>query len=197
LRSKLAVAAGGLVLAVALGVPVGVQAAVTPSGSAHTKPTAVTPAVLSLKGCGEIWNEGYGMYAYVDYAGDNPLFFQTYESGDSPSFCNISVTNVSGAFEIGDLSKENSNGEMPCLAVDTTNSMVVDDTVSACNQQDYSWDQWSAINTGKTYHSNTLWEFKNKKNNVCLMGGYDYGATYAPCGEYPGYQYFVWPDSGL
>ena len=201
MRSKLAVAAGGLVLAVALGVPVGAQAAVTPSGSAHTKAIPATSAGLSLQGCGEIWNYEYQEYAYVDYAGDNPLMFKTYAgAGYSPYFCNISVTNVNGAFEIGDATKENfASGEMPCLAVDT-NGTVHDDTISACNEQDYSWDQWDAINTGHTYHSNTLWEFESKDyNGECLtdLYGAGYPAVWATCGYDPGYQWFAWPGSNL
>jgi hypothetical protein len=161
----------------------------------------VTAEGLSLQSCGEIWNEGHGgEYGYVDYAGDNPLTFGPYAgAGDSPYFCNISVTNVSGAFEIGDLSKENSSGEMPCLAVDTANGEVVDDSVSACNQHDYEWDQWYAINTGKTYHSNTLWEFENAENGDCLTNysGDGAAAVFVTCDTYPSYQYFAWPDSDL
>jgi uncharacterized membrane protein len=199
MRSKLTVAAAGLVLAVALGVPAGAQAAVTPSGSAHTTSTLAAPAALSLQGCGEIWNSYYMQYAYVDYTGNNPLEFKSYGgSGESPYFCNISVTTVNGAFEIGDYSQENSSGEMPCLAVDTdsTTEQVVDDTLSACNQQDYLWDQWYAINTGMTYHSNILWEFKNKDNNDCLEEtNYGAGIYAAACGYQD--EYFAWPDSNL
>jgi hypothetical protein len=197
MRSKLIGAVAGLILAVALGVPAGAQAAATTSGSAQARLAAAAPAALSLQGCDELWNYGYGEYGYVSYAGNNPLRFKAYSgAGQSPYFCNISVTNVNGAFEIGDEAKFN-NGEMPCLAVNTATQTVDDDSVAACNQHNYAWDQWYAINTGSTYHGNILWQFENRWNGECLLDDEGFPAGFGTCGAEFLQDDFGWPHSGL
>lgn len=211
MRNKLAVAAGGLILGVALAIPSGAQASVGHSGSAHTNAAATSG--LSLQGCGNLWNIGPlangddGQYGFInDFTGypANTLFFAPgvdFSSVQIPTFCNLSITSVNGAFEIMDPSDANStHTQWGCLAVNLTTDTVGDDTPSACWGHVYTWDQWNAINTHTTYHSNTLWEFENKDvPGQCLtVVGYNSGyAAYRTCGEYPAYQYFAWPGSAL
>jgi hypothetical protein len=210
MRKKLAVAAGGVLLVGALGVSTGAQASVSQSGTARTPAVSATPDGLSPKGYGYIWNPGAdpdgspttGMYAYVSEGGGSPMAFAplTELNGDGYSpwdFENVSVTNVNGAFEIVDLQDPGSDGEYGCLAADTANGTIHDDTPTACYKQDYSWDQWTAINTGGTYHSQTLWEFENKDTHDCIFNnGDDYVALYEPCVDSV-YEQFTWNGSNL
>jgi hypothetical protein len=204
MRSKLLVATAGLILAAALGVPAGAQASASVSRSAHATATPATTAGLVNRGCGFIWDPGSdpdgspttGEYALVSgNALDYALIFQPLSDAYPGTFCNVSVTNVNGAFEISDESNCNSAGECACLAVNTSVGAVVDDTISACNNQDYKWDQWYAVNSGQTYHGQTLWEFKNRYDNEYLTndGGY---AIYAGL-DFGVYQEFSWNGSNL
>ena len=201
MRSRLAVLAGGLTLVAALAVPAGAQASVSHSGSAHVNATPATAQSLKQQGCGTIWNEGYAQYAWVDQAADWPLTFAPlsyFGVAGAPEFCNLSVTTVNGAFEIMDVNDPGSNGNTwGCLAVDTQTGDVHDDTPSACWDQNYAWDQWYGINTHTTYHSQTVWEFKNKYNGECIKNnGFSWPATYATCGA-NSQEYFVWTGSNL
>jgi hypothetical protein len=229
MRNKLGVMAGGLILTAALASTTATQASVSHTGFARANAGPAVSAGLKQEGCGSLWSEGPdsngadGQYAYVyaDGTGPNPeltnypanaaYFAPLADFGGlgAPDFCNVSVTTINGAFEIRDPNDPNSaDTEWGCLAVDTQNNLVVDDTPSACTQQDYSWDQWYAINTGATYHSQTLWEFESRNLKLsgysyCLTAdGYSSSlypsppANVEPCGDYPDYQEFVW-DSNL
>jgi hypothetical protein len=223
-RNKLAVIAGGLVLTAALTIPAAAQASDSHSGFAQANAAPATSAGLVQQGCSSLWSEGpdssgqEGQYAYVysDGTGPDPdtsfptntLYFAPltdFGGQGAPDFCNVSVTSINGAFEIMDPNDPNSTDtEWGCLAVDTASVTVHDDTPSACYQQDYSWDQWYAINTGSTYHSQTLWEFESRDvSGYCLTAnGYSNNiypsptGLYEPCGEFPAYQDFVW-DANL
>jgi hypothetical protein len=197
MRKKLAVAAGGgLTLAVALAIPAGAQVSVSHSGSAYVKATPATVPVLKRQGCGSMWNEGYEQYATVEYEiapyqlNFVPLSY--FGISGAPYFCNLSVTNVSGVFEI-----EDPNNPGACLAVNTAVYLVTDDTPSACTEQNYAWDQWNGINTHTTYHSQTVWEFKNRYNGECLANDGGYDGLYAACRGSDSAEYFVWTGSNL
>lgn len=201
---------GIIALIAALAVPGSALAAARPSnvtaGYTSIKTNIARPAGLIEHGCDPIWNLYFGQYAKIAYTGEYPLTFEpAADLSYLPNFCNLQVTNVNGAFEIMDPNDPNNASdptEWGCLSVDASNGTVRDDTPSACWAQNYSWDQWYAINTGNTYHSGTLWEFENRYNDECLAASGS-GATsvYSDCngdeGDNVDTMWFIWNGSGL
>lgn len=234
---KLAIAVGGLVLAVALGVPAAAHAAAAPSRPGHTaavildepghgaghaavapsglggrtKATAVRPDDFINQGCGQIWDYGIGKYATTNLSTYQivfkPLsFFATAGSdwlvgvdsdGDQvpPDYCNISITQVDGAFEIYD---SYTNG---CFSADTANGQVREDTPTACLDDIYSWDQWTGKAVG-SYHSNTLYQLQNKfvaDEGGCLYDDGQPTAVYTTdgCSDTDAFEQFSWTGSNL
>jgi hypothetical protein len=171
MRSNLAVVAGGLILAAAFGMPAGAQASVSSSAVAHARATAATPALPS-RGCGEIWDDGIGKYAttigtYVEF---KPLSYFTNAGTLPPNYCNLTVDNEAGTFEIYD---PNTGG---CLAEDSANGDVKEDSSTACADEDY-WDLWQAKAVG-SYHGNTLWQFFNVYEFDCMYDDLQTPATF-------------------
>jgi hypothetical protein len=197
MRNRLFVLGVVVALAVGLGIPAAARAATE------------TAPVLTDQGCGSLWNPGSspdgehtGRYAVVNHSGSYQLTFASQATLDGnpgyvPNFCDLSISNKSGEFEIADPNDANSDGDA-CLAVDSSGVYVVDDTPAACNTQEYSWDEWQAVSDG-TYHSNTEWQFINEWDGgiYCLTDEGDI-AYWAACNTGPAYeQQFVWSNSGL
>jgi hypothetical protein len=198
MRSRFLVLGVVATLAAAMGIPAAAQAA------------PETAPVLTNHGCGSLWNPGSnpdgtpttGTYGVVTHSGSYDLTFASKSSLEShpgyvPNFCNLSISNLPGHFEIADPNDPGSDGD-GCLAVDTATDFIVDDTPSACNTQEYAWDEWHAEAVG-TYHGNTEWEFISDESSSsgCLtdVAGLAYWSS---C--YTGSQYqleFVWSNSGL
>jgi hypothetical protein len=234
---KLAIAAGGLALAVALGVPAAAHAAVASPRLGHTAAVAidgpghgpghaaVAPSVLGERaraaavrpddfinqGCGQIWDYGIGEYATTNLSTSQivfkPLsFFATagsdwlvsYESDGTqapPEYCNVSITQINGAFEIYD---NYTNG---CFSADTATGQVREDTPTACLDDIYSWDQWNAKVVG-SYHSNTLYQLQNKfvaDEGGCLYNYMQSTAIYTTngCSDTDIFEQFSWTGSNL
>jgi hypothetical protein len=213
--SKLAIAAGGAVLAAALGAPVAAQASVSSFATTNTKAASALPDGLVEQGCGQIWDGGIGEYATTDLDTGQVIFkplsfFATADpstwlvgvnssgGGVPPNYCNVSVTSAPGSFEIWD------PVSYGCLAADTAsgaNAQVHEDTASACLDVVYAWDEWTATAVG-SYHSNTLWQLRN--SYVADEGGclYDYKQptavyTTTGCSGTDIYEQFSWTGSNL
>jgi hypothetical protein len=210
MRSRLFVVGAGVTFALALGASTAAQAAVTSIGSVHVNATPETGAGLTDRGCGNLFNPGpapdgdppTGTYGWVDYPDGYNMFFEyastlASDPGYLPNFCNLSISNLNGVFEIGDPNDPGADGD-GCLAIDTATGFIHDDTSSACNTQEYPWDEWNAQAVG-TWHSDTLYEFVNDDvPGACLtaLGGGQ--AFYLACGSAASYeQEFAWPDSGI
>jgi hypothetical protein len=209
--SKLAIAAGGLVLATAYGAPVEAQASVSSFAATHTEAAPALSDGLVLQGCGQIWDDGIGKYATTNLDTAQvvfePLsFFATADpstwlvgtdSGNQvpPTYCNVSVTSANGKFEIWDPSTGG------CLSADTANGEVHEDTEDACLKEDYAWDQWGATVVG-SYHSNTLYQFQNSyvdNEGGCLYDDLQPTAVYTTngCSDTDTFEQFSWTGSNL
>ena len=189
MRNKLAVAAGGLVLAIAFGVPAGAQAAVTPSRSAQVKVAAVTPEANPP--CNSINDRGNGKYATA-LIDDNFLYFEAQDQ--ATNYCNVTVSGIEGAFEIED---EATGG---CVAPESSATQVTvhEDTPTACADNAngsayYPWDDWFGTSVG-TYHSQTVWLFSSLYNDGCLYDDLQEPAITTGCGAYQTdtFEHFIW-----
>ena len=175
---------------------------------ATARAAAETAPVLANQGCGALWNPGSdpdgspttGTSGVVNHSGSYKLSFEGKAAleanpGYVPNFCDLSIFGKSGQFEIADPNDANSYGDA-CLAVNTSTGFIVDDTPSACNTQEYLWDEWHAVKDG-TYHSNTEWELINDWDGSAYSLTDVGGVTYweYPDGTYE--QQFVWSNSGL
>jgi hypothetical protein len=203
MRSKLAITMGGLALTVTLGLPAGAQAAVS-----HPAPVPATTAALGVPvsvsaraatvrqhstagvdDCDWIWEEGTGKYAltvldsYTNLAlGFEPL---SYFGGNGlPEFCNDSVPDVNGAFEIQDVATG------LCLFPDSQYGEILEGT---CGDQ-YSVENWFATKVS-TYHSWSVYVLHNE-TGVCLYDDLQWPATYTSCNpsdDRDEFEWFVWP----
>ena len=198
MRSRIFVLGVVAALAAALGISTAAQAATE------------TAPVLANHGCGSLWNPGAspdgapttGTYAVVSHSGSYNLTFASKSSLESnpgyvPNFCNLSISNLNGQFEISDPNDAGADGD-GCLAVNTATDFIQDDTPSACNTQEYAWDEWHAEAVA-TYHANTLWELINddSSSSGCLtdVAGRAY---WAACNTGSPYQQeFLWSNSNL
>jgi hypothetical protein len=204
MRSKLAAAVGGLVLAVALGAPVGAQAAVIHSGAgagagagaasvkAGVRPESTPPGDDT---CASIWDEGIGEYASPDADPQEDDLTATYfeplsdfgSEAAVPVYCNLSVTSVSGVFQIFD----GISGEclQPVVYTDGSNTYNTVDEL-ACGTSTTTY--WYATPVS-TYHSQTVYVLTNYDSGVCLYDYLQVPATYvSPCSDSDHFEWFVW-----
>jgi hypothetical protein len=198
MRRKLATI-GGLVFALALGAPAAAQAAATPSGTEHAKTAA---ARADAVGCGTLYDYGNKKYAAID---DNNLllYFQPLSTlGVAPSFCNVSDPDLNGVFEIQD---PNASGDCIGVIYDNITSTYEAGDVG-CDEFSNPYDLWTAYNTGRTYHSNTIWQLQNyglsdgvsNPDGVCLYDDLQEPAVYSDCGDTSDeFMWFIWSGAGL
>jgi hypothetical protein len=189
MRKKLAAVIGGLVLIVAPGLPATAQAAAIPSGLARAKVAAAQAADCAGD---SIWDYGNQKYAAINDNNFNLYFEPLSTLGAAPLFCNVTNRDANGQFEIEDYSQ-------PGVCLDTevsgdTNS-VTDVVCDAIN----TYELWSAINTGQTYHSQTLWQLENVGLSSppgpaeCLYDDTQEPVTFAPCSDSSDhFEWFVW-----
>jgi hypothetical protein len=192
MQAKLATAAGGLALAVALGVPAGAQAAVSHSGSAYSRATGLRPEATAAPPCNDINDRATGGYA-TDQVDGLEVYFEppptTPYNYQPTEYCNISLGNT-GRFEIVDYNT------LQCLSVSTATTVIGEATVKSCddavaNPTVNEWDQWTATDVG-TYHSQTVWIFTNYYNGDCLYDdNVNSPAIYTPCSD-SGAERFIW-----
>jgi hypothetical protein len=173
LRTRLAAAAGGLVLAVALGGPTAAQAGVNTSGPATA--TAATPDV-TIACSAPLYDVGNQKYGAESTNGLHGLLFF---SRALQSFC---VRNYGGGkFNI----YEQTSGD--CLSVDTAHHIV--GWESACGND---WDKWEPMAV-VTAADEKAWEFKNVLNNQCMYDDAQEPAVYTVrgCSSSDIYQQFT------
>lgn len=184
MRRTLASLAGGLAVALTLGVSAVAHAANLPS-SGQKVPTLVRPAD-TLQGYGPLYDEGNGGYGIISGGA-----LEFVNDGDEWDFYNVSIP-ITGQFEI-------QLGDNGCLAVDSSNGTVVEDTPTACalyGGDGYQWDRWNAINEG-IYNGAQVWELKNAYGGECLYDYKQVPAVYTTCIATDHFEWFSWPDSNL
>jgi hypothetical protein len=169
MRRKLAALAGGLVLAVAVGIPAGAQAAIA----------TAQPEVVHLGACATVLDAGNQKYA-TDLGGDS-LYFEGLSH--ATEYCNDQIGN-GGQFEIAD------SDNNQCLAVNASKGTVDEDSAAACSTAEYSWDRWTATRVDSS--SQIMWLFKNAYNGECLYDDAQEPAIYAGCKSSDGFELFSW-----
>jgi hypothetical protein len=174
MRRKLAALAGGLVLAVAVGIPAGAQAAVA---------TAQPGAVVNFGPCATVLDTGNQKSA-TDLGGDS-LYFEGLSK--ATQYCNDQIGN-GDQFEIMD--SDNNR----CLAVNSSKGTVDEDSAAACSTAEYSWDRWTATRVDSS--SQIMWLLKNAYNGECLYDDAQEPAIYAGCKSSDGFELFSW-SAGL
>jgi hypothetical protein len=202
-RPRRAVLIMGTIAALALVTFAGTQAlAATPGGIAATSTVRVTSAQVeaiaaapeSTPSCATINDRGNGKYA-TDRVNDLYPYFEA--QSDASTYCNVTVTQHNGTFEIWD---PTTGG---CLAPESDNleTTVHEDTAAACTgnangKDDYAWDDWYGLSVG-TYHSQTVWAFFSFYNGGCLYDDLQEPAVTTDCTSTGQYQtdtfmWFVW-----
>jgi hypothetical protein len=185
MRRKLAAAAGGLALAVALGIPVGTQAA--HAVSTTCEPTGSGDGYLQSVGNHEgAGNNGW--YAtngqYSD--GIHGLFFSPPSDGDAEIYCAVNY----GGNEFNIQHPADAGNPPECVSVDTANVLV--GWENACGNK---WDKWEPTRVG-TYQGYPTYILKNVYNGQCLYDGWEQQQavyTSAGCAASDAFQQFVFP----
>jgi hypothetical protein len=191
MRRNLAITTAGLALAFAFCAPA--------VGHAETS----SPAD-KLQGCGELKDIGNEVYGWVTEGvapllPSNQLLFGAFlaPNDDLLQFCNVSIP-ISGEFEI------TNEGAAGCLAINTTNEAVDQDSASACmlnGGAGYPWDRWNAISI--EYHSQQLWMLQSSEYpGYCLYNDSPsnidaYSAYWEPCNTSDHDEWFAWSGSNL
>jgi hypothetical protein len=149
----------------------------------------------SLEFCDPIWNDGVAMYGTV--YGDAEFRLQPlsyYGSSGAPDFCEYYVGNDPDGNPLFEITDNDTGG---CLAVDTANTTIKNDTMAACDLP-YAWDLWYVIGPVGSYHSDSTYELESYDNGDCM---YDDAAAGTPV-TYNGvcsydsvdhFTWFVWP----
>ena len=181
MRRKLAALGGGLVLAVAIGVPAGAQAAGRPSGTIHAATVSAGPEVVNPGPCAGLYDVGNHKYATNTRDGHINLYFAGPSAGTE--YCNEQIGN-SGQFEIVDTYTNQ------CLAVNSSNGTVDEDNSTACFTNEDSWDRWTAISENSS--SQFKWLLKNAYNGECLYDDTQEPAIYSGCKGSDGFEQFIW-----
>jgi hypothetical protein len=104
----------------------------------------------------------------------------------STEYCNDQIGN-SGQFEI-----EDSNNDH-CLAVNTSNETVDEDSEAACVDSVYPWDRWTATRVDSS--SQIMWLLKNAYNGECLYDDAQKLAIYSGCKSSDSFELFSWSVS--
>jgi len=193
-------AAAVLVLAAGAGTGTRALGAAAPRG-ATVSHNAMQPAYVkdalaepeATPSCATINDRGNGKYA-TDRVDDLYPYFEA--QAEASSYCNVSVPDDNGIFEIWD---PNTRG---CLATESDVAGTVhEDTAAACTGNDdgtdnYPWDDWFVLSVG-TYHSQTVWAIFNEYNGDCLYDDLQEPAVTAECVSTAQYltdtfEHFVW-----
>jgi hypothetical protein len=160
--------------------------------SAYVKAALAKPE--ATPSCATINDRGNGKYA-TDRVDDLYPYFEA--QSEASSYCNVSVPEYNGNFEIWD---PTTGG---CLATesDVPDSAVHEDTAAACTgnsdgKDNYAWDDWFALSEG-TYHSQTVWAVFNEYNGGCLYDDLQEPAVTTECvstGQFQtdAFEHFVW-----
>jgi hypothetical protein len=193
MRTKLAIAAGGVILAAALGIPDGAQAAVSHSGA--TRPAATASPDIQLGYCNDIYD--MGNHKYLDSRGsDSSVYFDSYENTNYNEIWCANSVDSGHYFEIS----RAIGGE--CLAPSRAGVDVAvhEDTDAACgaNYQgtvNYTWDDWYVVDLG-TANGTTIYAFVNRWDNYCLYDDLQEPPIMVSCANATSdaFEHFLWPQ---
>jgi hypothetical protein len=187
----LAAGAGTGTRALGAAAPHGATVSHGPIQAAYVKDALAEPE--ATPSCATINDRGNGKYA-TDRVDDNYPYFEA--QSEASSYCNVSVHDENGIFEIWD---PNTGG---CLAAESDVAGTVhEDSAAACTGNDdgtdnYPWDDWFVLSVG-TYHSQTVWAIFNNYNGDCLYDDLQEPAVTAECDSTAQYltdtfEHFVW-----
>jgi hypothetical protein len=186
MRRRLTAAAGGLALAVALGIPVGAQTAnavsapiCQPAGSGN----GFLQSVGNHEGVGNTgWAATNGIYS----DGIHGLFFNPMSEGLSEIYCAVNW----GGNEFNIQHPADAGNPAECVSVDSANVLV--GWENACG---YTWDKWEPTRVG-TYQGWPTYLLKSVYNGQCLYDGWEQQqAVYTSrgCAASDPFQLFVFP----
>jgi hypothetical protein len=142
------------------------------ANAAAVRPSGPARPADTNQGCGVLFDQG--------------------NDGNFGLYCNYSIP-INGEFEIVN---PLDNG---CLAVNTSQVLVDDDSAAACSGnggKGATWDRWTATQEG-TSGGARIWEFRNQFNGDCLYNDTQFTMIYAACSNKDHFEWWTWPDSNL
>lgn len=184
--SKLAIAASGLALSAALGVPAVAQAAVTPSQVAHASAAGPTCSAASA---GFI-DAGTGKYANDGLLSDGrttALYFNPLSEGVAELYC---VVNYGGNV-INLLHQDPAAGISECVSLNSAFTQI--GWENACGN---TWDKWKITRVGTlngmpTYQLQSM--FSINGSHPCMYDDLQEPAIYTTCSTTNRFEQFVIP----